>query len=95
MALVNSLNYAQAILLGIYYESTYILGRVEGAEKERLAQEQKQHQAKIEQVKMINLIPGHMPFDRVDIWFQDEARFGQQNTTTQLWAKTGSRPRST
>lgn len=33
-----------------------------------------------------------MPLDRVDIWLQDEARFGQQNTTTKLWAKTGSRP---
>lgn len=27
------------------------------------------------------------------MWFQDEARFGQQNTTTRIWAKTGSRPR--
>lgn len=43
---------------------------------------------------MIYLLPGHMPLDRVDIWFQDEARFGQQNTTTRLWAKTGSRPRA-
>lgn len=32
--------------------------------------------------------------DRVDIWFQDEARFGQQNTTTRLWARKGSRPRA-
>jgi hypothetical protein len=44
-------------------------------------------------IEMIKLIPGHLPLDRVDIWFQDEARFGQQNTTTRLWAKTGSRPR--
>jgi hypothetical protein len=28
----------------------------------------------------------------VDFWFQDEARFGQQNTTTHLWSKKGSRP---
>ena len=34
-----------------------------------------------------------MALDRVDIWFQDEARFGQQNTTTRVWAKKGSRPR--
>ena len=27
------------------------------------------------------------------MWFQDEARFGQQNTTTRIWAETGSRPR--
>jgi hypothetical protein len=28
------------------------------------------------------------------VWFQDEARFGQQNTTTHIWALKGSRPRS-
>ena len=39
-------------------------------------------------------IPGHVTLDKVDIWFQDEARFGQQNTTTRIWAKTGSRPRA-
>ena len=37
-------------------------------------------------------------FDRdrslIDIWFQDEARFGQQNTTTRLWAEKGTRPRA-
>ena len=30
----------------------------------------------------------------MDVWFQDEARFGQQNTTTRLWARTGTRPRA-
>ena len=30
----------------------------------------------------------------IDICFQDEARFGQQNTTTRLWAEKGSRPRT-
>ncbi len=34
-----------------------------------------------------------MSLDRVHIWFQDEARFGQQITTTRKWASTGSRPR--
>jgi hypothetical protein len=29
----------------------------------------------------------------IDVWFQDEARFGQQNTTTRIWAKKGTRPR--
>lgn len=32
--------------------------------------------------------------DQVDVWFQDEARFGQQNQTTRLWAPKGSRPRA-
>ncbi len=39
-------------------------------------------------------IPWHIQLDKVDVWFQDEARFGQQNTTTRLWARTGSRPRA-
>ena len=34
-----------------------------------------------------------MSLDKVDVWFQDEARIGQQNTTTRLWARKGSRPR--
>lgn len=28
----------------------------------------------------------------VEVWFQDEARFGQQGTLTHVWAETGSRP---
>ena len=46
------------------------------------------------QLKTILKIPGHVALDRVDIWLQDEARFGQQNTTTKLWAEKGSRPRA-
>ena len=37
--------------------------------------------------------PGHVALDRIDIWLQDEARFGQQNTTTRILAKKGIRPR--
>jgi transposase len=36
------------------------------------------------QIETINLIPWHISLDEVDMWFQDEARFGQQNTTTRL-----------
>ena len=32
------------------------------------------------------------PHKRLRIYFQDEARFGQQGTLTNVWAKTGSRP---
>ncbi len=35
-----------------------------------------------------------MGLEHVDIWFQDEARFGQQNTTTRLWFEKGTRPRA-
>ena len=38
--------------------------------------------------------PGHLPLERIDVWFQDEARFGQQNQTTRVWAEKGSRPRA-
>ena len=30
----------------------------------------------------------------IEIWFQDEARIGQQGTLTRIWAKSGSRPRA-
>jgi hypothetical protein len=40
------------------------------------------------------LTPGYIALDKVDFWFQDEARLGQQNTTTRLWSKKGSRPRA-
>lgn len=39
-------------------------------------------------------IPIYVSPDEIDIWFQDEARIGQQNTTTRLWAKRGTRPRA-
>ena len=30
----------------------------------------------------------------LEIWFQDEARVGQQGTLTRIWAKRGARPRA-
>ncbi|CAM2888492.1 IS630 family transposase [Pseudoalteromonas distincta] len=47
------------------------------------------------QVETILHTPGHLPLERIDVWFQDEAQFGQQNQTTRLWAETGSKPRAT
>ena len=32
--------------------------------------------------------------DRVDIWFQDETRVGQQGSITRIWAEKGTRPRA-
>lgn len=32
------------------------------------------------------------PQKQVEVWFEDEARFGQQGTLTRVWAPTGSRP---
>ena len=34
------------------------------------------------------------PGKRIEVWFSDEARFGQQGTITRLWALCGSRPRA-
>jgi transposase len=45
-------------------------------------------------MEMILRIPWKVGLNEVDIWFQDEARFGQQNTTTRLWAEKGTRPRA-
>ncbi|QLJ10673.1 IS630 family transposase (plasmid) [Pseudoalteromonas sp. JSTW] len=45
------------------------------------------------QLETILHTPGHLPLDRIDVWFQDEARFGQQNPTTRIWAEIGTRPR--
>ena len=30
----------------------------------------------------------------LEVWFQDEARFGQQGTLTRVWARLGTRPRA-
>ena len=30
----------------------------------------------------------------IEVWFQDEARIGQQGTLTRLWARRGTRPRA-
>ena len=34
------------------------------------------------------------PDKKVVVWFQDEARIGQQGTLTRVWAERGSRPRA-
>ena len=38
-------------------------------------------------------LPPGINIKDVDIWFQDEARIGQQGSVTRTWAKKGSRPR--
>jgi hypothetical protein len=37
-----------------------------------------------------DLVPG----TPIEVWFQDEARVGQQGTVTRVWARRGSRPRA-
>ncbi|WP_347566609.1 IS630 family transposase [Neochlamydia sp. AcF84] len=34
------------------------------------------------------------PKKNIEIWFEDEARLGQQSTSTKVWAKKGTRPKA-
>ena len=38
-------------------------------------------------------MPLGVTVDTVDLWFQDEARVGQQGSLTRIWAPKGTRPR--
>jgi transposase len=40
----------------------------------------------------LRAIAATQPTKRLRVYFQDESRFGQQGTTTNVWAKRGSRP---
>ncbi|MFK7788599.1 MAG: IS630 family transposase [Phycisphaeraceae bacterium] len=42
----------------------------------------------------VEKVKGKHPDKRVAVWFQDEARIGQQGTLTRVWAERGSRPRA-
>jgi transposase len=44
-------------------------------------------------VDQIQAIQESHPDEQVQVWFEDEARFGQQGTLTRVWARRGSRPR--
>ena len=39
-------------------------------------------------------LPGEATGKPVEVWFQDEARVGQQGTLTRVWARRGTRPRA-
>jgi DDE superfamily endonuclease len=39
-------------------------------------------------------LPDQAKSKPLEIWFQDEARVGQQGTLTRVWARRGSRPRA-
>ena len=39
------------------------------------------------------MIPDSIDLSTVEIWQQDESRFGQQGSLTRIWAPTGTRPR--
>src|SRR4051794_27975206 len=43
--------------------------------------------------EQIDAIAAAHPGQRIEVWHQDEARFGQKGTLTRVWARRGSRPR--
>ncbi len=43
---------------------------------------------------MLDEVKSRHPDKKIEVWFQDEARFGQQGTITRVWALRGSRPRA-
>ena len=44
-------------------------------------------------VDQIQAIKDVHPDEEVQVWFEDEARFGQQGTLMRVWARWGTRPR--
>jgi len=40
------------------------------------------------------VLPDHARSKSLEVWFQDEARVGQQATLTRVWAERGTRPRA-
>ena len=45
-------------------------------------------------VDPIQAIEEAHPDEEVQIWFEDEARLGQEGTLTRVWARKGARPRA-
>ena len=39
------------------------------------------------------MLPKGIALDSVEVWFQDEHRFGQRGTLSRIWAEKGRRPR--
>lgn len=38
-------------------------------------------------------VPNDIACDKINVWFQDEARVGQNGSLTRVWARKGTRPR--
>jgi transposase len=60
--------------------------------RHRKASAEKVEAFKQEWPEKLKAIAIEHPGQRLRVYFQDESRFGQQGTTTNLWAKKGSRP---
>lgn len=60
--------------------------------RHRLSNPAAQEQFKLELPSRLQAIREKHADKQVRVYFQDESRFGQQGTTTKLWARRGSRP---
>lgn len=60
--------------------------------RHRLADPQAQQEFKVALPTRLQALREVRPGQRLRVYFQDESRFGQQGTTTNLWARRGSRP---
>jgi transposase len=60
--------------------------------RHRRANPAAQEQFKLELPALLQTVRAQHPDKRVRVYFQDEARFGQQGTMTKMWARRGSRP---
>ena len=60
--------------------------------RHRRADPQAQEKFQQELPARLQGIAAQHPGQRVRVYFQDESRFGQQGTTTNVWARRGSRP---
>jgi transposase len=60
--------------------------------RHRLADPQAQEEFKAALPARLEALNAAHPGKRLRVYFQDESRFGQQGTTTNLWARSGSRP---
>lgn len=62
--------------------------------RHRRADPEAQEKFKRELPDRLQAIGAEHPGKRLRVYFQDESRFGQQGTTTNVWAQRGSRPRA-
>lgn len=60
--------------------------------RHRRADPQAQEQFKLDLPARLQALREAHPGQQLRVYFQDESRFGQQGTTTNLWARRGSRP---
>jgi len=60
--------------------------------RHRRADPESQEKFKRELPQRLQAIRAEHPGKRLRVYFQDESRFGQQGTTTNVWAQSGSRP---